>query len=84
MDITKLSTITSAECNATYDRIKTYVKKHTGLIVSSLNIAQVKRKYGLTTRDSYNKPTSDSSKRPKCPPEKENAILDALRHFKMI
>lgn len=84
MDLTKLNTITSAECNATYDKIKTYVREHTGLIVSSLNIAQVKCKYGLTTRDSYNKSKSDNSKKPKCPIEKENAILDALRYFKLI
>lgn len=84
MDLTKLNTITSAEFNATYDKIKTYVRERTGLIVSSLNIAQVKRKYGLTTRDSYNKSKSDNSKEPKCPIEKENAILDALRYFKLI
>lgn len=84
MDLTKLNTITSAEFNATYDKIKTYVRERTGLIVSSLNIAQVKRKYGLTTRDSYNKSKSDNSKKPKCPIEKENAILDALRYFKLI
>jgi len=76
--------LTSAESKVTYDEIKAYVKAHTGLSVSSLYIAQVKQKYGLEKRENYNKAKSKDSKQPKCPKEKEEAIVEALRHFKMI
>lgn len=76
--------LTSAESKATYDEIKAYVKEHTGLSVSSLYIAQVKQKYGLEKRENYNKAKSKDSKQPKCPKEKEEAIVEALRYFKMI
>lgn len=76
--------LTSAECKATYPQIKAYVKEHTGLSVSSLYIAQVKRKCGIIECENYNKPKSENSRQPNCPPEKEQAILDAFRHFKMI
>lgn len=61
--------LTSSEAKATYEEIQEYVMSNTGLHVSNLNIAQTK---------------SEESKQPKCPPEKEIAIVDALRHFKMI
>ncbi len=54
---------------ATYDQIKAYVLEHTGLKVSHLYIAQVKQKYGIIERENYNKPKSENSKQPKCPPE---------------
>lgn len=76
--------LTSAECKATYPQIKAYVKEHTGLSVSSLYIAQIKEKCGMVKRINYNKPKSENSRQPNCPPEKEQAILDAFRHFKMI
>lgn len=76
--------LTSAESKATYNQIKAYVKQHTGLIVSSLIIAQVKQKYGIIERENYNKAKAKDSRQPKCPPDKENAILDAFRYFKMI
>ena len=70
--------------DATYPEIKAYVEKQFGLKVSSLYISQIKRKFGLTVTDSYNKPKSDNSRQPICPPEKEKAIAEALRYFKMI
>ena len=69
---------------ATYGQIKDYVLEHTGLKVSSLYIAQVKQKYGIIERENYNKPKSENAKQPKCPKEKEDAIVEALRHFQMI
>ncbi len=69
---------------ATYEQIKSYVKEHSGLNVSSLYIAQVKQKYGIIERDCYNRPKSENSRQPKCTVEKENAIVDALKYFKMI
>lgn len=75
---------TSAETKATYQEIKEYVLKHRGFNVSSLYIAQVKRKLGLEVGESYNKPKSLRTKTPVCPPNKESAIIDALKHFDMI
>ena len=69
---------------ATYPQIKEYVQEHSGLKVSSLYISQVKRKCGLDVGDSYNKPKSENSKQPQCPPEKEVAIMEALRYYGMI
>ena len=69
---------------ATYPQIKEYVFEQTGLKVSSLYISQIKRKCGLDVGDSYNKPKSEDARVPQCPPEKEKAIVDALRHFGMI
>ena len=76
--------ITAAESKATYEEIKTYVLEHTGLKVSHLYIAQVKQKYGIIERENYNKPKSENARQPKCTPEKEAAIIDALRYFRMI
>lgn len=76
--------LTAAEKKATYEEIREYVFEHTGLKVSHLYIAQVKQKYGIIERENYNKPKSENAKQPQCPPEKEKAITEALRHFGMI
>ena len=69
---------------ATYGQIKEYVLERSGLKVSSLYIAQVKQKHGIIERENYNKPKSDDARQPQCPPEKEKAIEEALKHFGMI
>ena len=69
---------------ATYGQIKDYVLEHSGLKVSSLYIAQVKQKCGIIERENYNKPKSEDAKQPQCPPEKEAAIMEALRYYGMI
>ena len=76
--------LTAAESKATYEEIREYVKEHTGLNVSDLYIAQVKRKCGIKERQNYNKPKAENPKQLKCPPEKEKAIREALKYFKMI
>lgn len=76
--------LTAAEKKTTYEEIKTYVLEHTGLKVSHLYIAQVKQKHGIIERENYNKPKSEDARQPQCPPEKEKAITEALRHFGMI
>ena len=76
--------MTAAENKATYEEIREYVKEHTGLNVSNLYIAQVKRKCGIKERQNYNKPRAENPKQFKCPPEKEKAIREALKYFKMI
>lgn len=75
--------LTSAESKATYDEIKAYVLEKHGLKVSSLYISQVKRKCGLDVGQNYNLSKKEDAKVPQCPPEKEAAIMDALKHFQM-
>ena len=70
--------------DATYEQIKAYVLEHTGLKVSSLYISQIKRKCGLDVGQNYNLSKKEDAKVPKCPPEKEAAIRDALKYFQMI
>lgn len=76
--------LTAAESKATYDEIKAYVLEKYGLKVSSLYISQVKRKCGLDVGQNYNLPKKEDAKVPQCPPEKEAAIIEALKHFQMI
>ena len=70
--------------DATYSQIKERVLQQTGLKVSSLYIAQIKQKHGIIERENYNKPKSENTRQPKCPPEKEAAITEALKYFGMI
>ncbi len=75
--------VTSAETKATYQEIKDYVLEKHGLKVSTLYISQVKAKCGIIERECYNK-GEGKSRVPQCPKEKEEAIMDALRNFRMI
>ena len=68
----------------TYEKIKAYVLEKYGLKVSSLYIAQVKDKCGLDKRLNYNLSKKDDPHVPECPKEKEDAIMDAFRHFGLI
>ena len=76
--------LTAAESKATYEEIKEYVLKQSGLKVSNLYIAQVKQKCGIIERENYNLPKSENSRQPQCPPEKEKAIREAMKYFGMI
>lgn len=76
--------VTKAESKATYGEIQARVKEQTGLNVTPLYIAQVKRKHGIIERECYNKAKSESAKMLICPTDKEKAIEDALRFFGMI
>ena len=75
---------TAAETKATYEEIKAYVWEKYHLKVSNLYVSQIKRKCGLEVGQNYNLSKSENPKVPKCPPEKEMAIMDALKHFQMI
>ena len=61
-----------------------HILEHTGLKVSSLYISQIKRKCGLDVGQNYNLSKKEDAKVPQCPPEKEAAIMDALKRFQMI
>ena len=69
---------------ATYGEIKKYVLGKYWLKVSSLYIAQVKRKHGLIERENYNISKKENQRVPNCPEEKEKAIENALEYFGMI
>ena len=76
--------LTSAESKATYEQIQNYVLEKYDFNVSTLYIAQIKKKCGIVLREHYNKSKKEKQVIPQCTPEKEEAIMDALRHFKMI
>ena len=80
----EFSLMSGFQKGATYEQIKAYVLEHTGLKVSSLYISQIKRKCGLDVGQNYNLSKKEDAKVPKCPPEKEAAIRDALKYFQMI
>ena len=76
--------VTAAESKATYNEIREHVWEHHQLKVSNLYIAQVKQKYGIIERENYHKAKNENAKQPQCPKEKEDAIVEALKHFQMI
>ena len=55
------------------------MQEHYGFHVTNL-----KQKYGIIERENYNRPKSENSRRPGTTPEKEKAITEALKYFKMI
>ena len=69
---------------ATYEQIKAYVLEETELKVSSLYIAQIKKKCGLDVGENFSLSKSDNARQPQCTPEKEDAIMQAFRHFGII
>ena len=75
--------ITTAERKATYEEIKEYVFDKYNFKVSSLYIAQIKGKYGIKETENYNI-SKKGTRVPKCPPDKENAITEALKYYGMI
>lgn len=83
MDLDELD-VTSAELKATYAEIKEYVLKEHGMKVSNLYISQVKRKCGIEVGENYNLAKSEDARQPQCTEEKEKAIVDALKRFRMI
>ena len=57
-------------------------KEENGAYILPDVAASIRKK--LNERENYNKPKSENVRQPKCPPEKESAIIDALRYFGMI
>lgn len=72
------------EERATYGKIKEYVKDKYNLNVSNLYIAQIKDKRCIEKRENYNLSKNENANVPQCPQEKENAIMDAFKHFGLI
>ena len=76
--------LTAAESKATYEQIKDYALNTYGFQVTSLQIAQTKRKYGLPVGSNYNVSKKETPIVPKCPSEKEATIREALAYYKML
>lgn len=72
------------ESKVTYEEIKEYVLEQSGLKVSSLYIAQVKRKFSLIEYENYNETRFESVKHLQCPLNKEKIIKETLEHFKTL
>ena len=70
--------VTKAESKGTYENIKEYIFGKYEFKVSTLYIAQIKRKCGLELGENYNKSKKENQVVPECPKEKEDAIMDAL------
>ena len=67
-----------------YEQIKAYVLEQTVPKASSLYIAQIKKKCGLDVGENFNLPKSENARQPQCTQEKEDAIMQAFRHFGII
>ena len=78
MDLTEL------RGKATYAQVKEYILNEFGLKVSSLYIAQVKKKCGIETGENHNLPKSEDARQPQVTPEKEEAIMKAFKHYGII
>ena len=76
--------LTAAESKATYEEIQEWVQEKYGFHVTHLNIAKTKRKCGIIERQNYILPKSENSRSPETPKEKEEAIIDAFLHDKMM
>ena len=83
IDPEELDTIT-AKVSPTYPEIKAYVMEHHGIKVSSLAIAQAKRKCGLEVGECYNLPSGHGRPPTNLTPEKEAAIRDAFQYYGLI
>jgi len=75
--------LAKSESKATYAEIQQYVFKNNGFEVSTLYIAQVKKKHGIIERENYNM-GDGKAKVPQVPSEKEQAIEEAFKYFMMI
>ncbi|KAF5086909.1 hypothetical protein DSECCO2_52010 [anaerobic digester metagenome] len=68
---------------ARYEDIQSWVKEKYGFSVKTCWIAHMKEKHGLSPRKSWNRKNSDFRLNP-CPEKVEEAITEAMYHFKMI
>ena len=83
IDPKELDTIT-AKVSPTYPEIKAYVLEHHGLKVSSLAIAQTKKKCGLDVGECYNLPSGHGRPPTNLTPEREAAIREAFQYYGLI
>ena len=68
---------------ATYKEIQAYVKEKHGFQPKTCWIAHMKEVCGLPVKMSPNRHSPDRREKP-CPPEKQDALRNAFRHFGML
>ena len=73
-----------AKEHPTYKRIQEYVQEKYGFKVHTAYIAEVKRMVGLDMHKALNAVEQRKHEYHPCPPEKVEAIKDALWHFGLI
>lgn len=73
-----------AKEHPTYKHIQEYVRDKYGFKVRTSYIAEVMRVVGLDTHKAPNAVEQGKHEHHPCPPEKVDAIQDALRHFGLI
>ena len=66
------------------DDIKQYIEDKYGFKVHSAFIGQVREKMGIHQHENYRESCSENPRVMICSEEKEAAIIDALKHFKLI
>ena len=67
----------------TYGNIKKWIKERYGFNVTNLYIGQIKDKLGMEKRKNYNI-GSGEGRVSTCPQEKEEAIMEAFKYFRLI
>lgn len=67
----------------TYGNIKKWIKEKYGFNVTNLYIGQIKDKLGMEKRKNYNI-GSGEGRVSTCPQEKEEAIMEAFKYFRLI
>ena len=67
----------------TYGNIKKWIKERYGFNVTNLYIGQIKDKLGMEKRKNYNI-GSGEGRVSTCPQEKEAAIMEAFKYFRLI
>ncbi len=67
----------------TYNQIQEWTKKNHGFVPKTCWIAHCKEKAGLNPRMSPRRYDPNVRQVP-CPPEKQQSIMDAFRHFGMV
>ena len=68
---------------ARYKDILTHVKQAKGYTVKTCWVADVMEQSGIGMRRAPNRISQERRENP-CPPDKREAIVEALKHFKMI
>jgi len=68
---------------AKYSDIQDYIKRKHGYSCKSCWIAHMKEVCGLNPKQSHNRYSSNSRTNP-CPPDKQQDIINAFKHFGMI
>ncbi len=69
---------------ATYGEIKSWVRERYGWQPKSCWIAHCKELAGLPVSRAPNRQGTGTERAEPCPPEKQEAIFSAFRHFKML